>query len=181
MRREVCKPVQMAAALQVNGEEGGDLLSLGSQALSDSKLPRHQPLKEMPPPPSRTSPGGQSWQRGDHTHPPGKGWESPPPPRVRSAVPDTSRTPAGLGSWEGLLTNTEALPTVVIAGGAFGGGCVGCAGGCAWAGGCTVGGPAGCWLPVAGGWGRGGGGCWGGGGCGGGGGGCATGGCCAFC
>lgn len=84
-----------------------------------------------------------------------------------------------------LLTSTAALPTVVIAGGAFGGGGVGCAGGCAWAWGWTAGGPAGCWLPADGGWGSGGGGCCGGGGCGcgggGGGGGCATGGCCAFC
>lgn len=121
----------------------------------------------------------------------GRGEKTPPHPRERpphlptgrSAALDTAGISTGLGGQEGQLTRTAALPTVVIAGDAFGGGCAGCAGGCAWAGGCTAGGPEGCWLPAAGGWGRGGGGCWGGGGCGcgGGGGGWATGGCCAFC
>lgn len=63
-----------------------------------------------------------------------------------------------------LLTSTAALPTVVIAGGTFGGGCAGCAWGCAGAWGWMAGGPAACWLPAVWGWGRGGGGCWGGGG-----------------
>lgn len=107
-----------------------------------------------------------------------------PSPRQEGLLLRGLQEPQALEGGQGLLTSTAALPTVVIAGGAFWGGCTGCAGGCAWVGGCTVGGPEGCWLPAAaGGWGRGGGGCWGGGGCGcgGGGGGCVTGGCCAFC